>query len=330
MEKQTMRNAIVATILISFLALRMFTQSGWGDEPAKQPGRDARPLRIVFITCCKDAVFFEPVRKGMRDAAEKMSVQAVWWGTEGVDMKAQAALVRRAVAEGYDGIALSLIDPTAFDEVVAEAIRKRVPVVGFNVDDNATPNARLSSVNQRLHAAGGALAEHVAPRVPPKSHVLMTMHDEGVSALEDRLRGMQEVLKKKDVRWTVRVTGNDAAKAVEIIAEELRKNPDIHAVLCTGQADTEAAGLAIEKHYPDGSRWAAGFDLSPTTLRLVKAGPIVATVDQQPYVQGFYPVVQLALYLRYGIMPTDMDAGAIVVDRAHADQVLELTKAKYR
>ncbi|MBN2217688.1 MAG: substrate-binding domain-containing protein [Pirellulales bacterium] len=290
----------------------------------------AGPLRLAFITCCKDAVFFEPVRKGMRDAAEKMGVECDWLGTEGVDIKAQAAMVRQAVADGYDGIAVSLIDPTAFDGVVAEAVARGVPVVAFNVDDHATPNARLAGVNQRLHDAGRALAEYVAPRMPPGSHVLMTMHDKGVSALEDRLRGLQDVLKEKNVRWTVRVTGNDAAAGAEIIAAELRENPDIRAVLCTGQADTEAAGRAIEKHYPDGSRWAAGFDLSPTTLRLIKEGRILATVDQQPYVQGFYPVVQLTLYLRYGIVPTDMDAGAIMIDRSKADHVIELTKQKYR
>jgi len=299
------------------------------DAPTKSD-KTTKPLRLAFITCCKDAVFFEPVKKGMRDAAEKMGVECTWLGTEGVDLVAQAALVRQAVADGYDGIAISLIDPVAFDTVVAEAVARGVPVVGFNVDDQATPNARLASVNQRLYDAGRALAEHVGPRVPSGSHVLMTMHDRGVSALEDRLRGMQDVLKKKNVRWTVRVTGNDAAAGTDVVAKTLAENPDIRIVLCTGQADTEAAGRAIEKHYPDGSRWAAGFDLSPTTLRLVKAGHILATVDQQPYVQGFYPVVQLTLYLRYGIVPTDIDAGAIMIDRSNVDQAIELTKQKYR
>ena len=65
-------------------------------------------------------------------------------------------------------------------------------------------------------------------------------------------------------------------------------------------------------------------------LRLLKAGHIRATVDQQPYVQGFYPVVQLTLNLRYGIVPTDMDAGAIILRQSDVDRVLELTRQKYR
>ena len=135
-------------------------------------------------------MFFQPVKKGMQDAAEKMGVQCTWMGIEGVDMPAQAELVTQAVKEKYDGIALNLVDPEAFDKVVEEAIRQGVPVVGFNTDDHATPNARLSCVNQRLYEAGRALAEHVAADIPDGAHVLMTMHDQGVSSLQDRLRGI--------------------------------------------------------------------------------------------------------------------------------------------
>jgi simple sugar transport system substrate-binding protein len=289
-----------------------------------------RPLQLIFITTCVEAKFFEPVKQGMRDAAEKMGVSCKFVGTQGVDFPAQAAMVRQAVADGYDGIALNLVHADAFDDVVQEAIDKGVPVVGFNTDDHATPNARLSCVNQQLFEAGQSLARRVAPHVQPDSHVLMTMHDAGVSSLEDRLRGLQDVLQQKNVRWSVAITGNDSAKGAEIVAEQLRKHPDICVVLCTGQADTEAAGRAIEANFPDRRYWAAGFDLSPKTLELIKKGHIRCTVDQQPYVQGFYPVVQLTLLLRYGIAPYDMDAGAAIIDQSNVDQVRDLTKKNIR
>jgi simple sugar transport system substrate-binding protein len=202
--------------------------------------------------------------------------------------------------------------------------------VGFNTDDQATPNPRLSCVNQRLYEAGKSLARHVAPDIPDGAHVLMTMHDEGVSSLEDRLRGLQEILQDKNAKWTVCITGTDAVKGCGVIEQELRQHPDIRVVLSTGQADTEAAGRAIEKSFAGKGYWAAGFDLSPTTLRLIKAHHIRCTVDQQPYIQGFYPVIQLTLYLRYGIMPASMDAGATLITPATADQVLQLTEMKYR
>ena len=266
----------------------------------------------------------------MHDAAQKMGVTCDWLGTEGVDIPAQVALVRKAVADGYNGIALSIIDPKAFDAVIEEAIKQGVPVVAFNVDDNATPNARLSGISQRFVAAGHALAARVAADVPEDAHVLAMLHDRGISALDERLRGMQEALKEKNVRWTVVVTGIDAAKADKLIADALRQDPEIRVVFGTGQADTEAAGRVIEKQFADRGCWVAGFDLSPEILRLIKTGRIRCTVDQQPYIQGFYPVVQLTHYLRYGIRPSNIDAGATIVDRANVDRVIELAKKKYR
>jgi simple sugar transport system substrate-binding protein len=288
------------------------------------------PLRLAFITCCVDAKFFEPVKNGMDDAAEMLCVQADFMGTDGVDFKAQAEMVRQAANDGYDGIAVNILDPEAFDDVIAEVIEQGTPVVAFNTDDHATPNARLSSVNQRLYEAGRSLADYVLPDVPQGAHVLMTMHDKGVSSLEDRLRGLQDVLRTKDAEWTVIITGNDSLKGAEVIAKEMRQHKDIRIVLGTGQSDTEAAGRAIEQYFSGKGYWSAGFDLSLTTLRLIKKGYVRCTIDQQPYIQGFYPVVQLTHYLRYGIMPSDTDAGATIINRDNVDQVTKLTEQGYR
>jgi len=302
---------------------------GCGMDRSSRLAEDG-PLRFAFITCTVDAKFFRPVKKGVRDASQMMGVQADFLGTEGVDIPAQVEMVRQALRDGYHGIALNIIDPEAFDDVVQEALDRGVPVVAFNVDDHASPNARLASVNQRLYEAGRSLASELLPEIPADAHVLMTMHDEGVSALEDRLRGLQDVLKDKGVRWTVLVTGNDSAKGAERIVGALREHADIRIVLGTGQSDTEAAGLALEPHFAGQGYWSAGFDLSDTTLRLVKAGVIRCTVDQQPYIQGFYPVVQLALCCRYQIQPSDIDAGAAIIDRDNVDAVIRLTQEGYR
>jgi len=295
-------------------------------EAAPPPGS----LRLIFITCAVHQKFFTPLKKGMHDAAEMMGVECTFTGTPGVDTRVQAEMVRKAVADGYDGIALNIIDPAAFDEVIEEAVSQGIPVVAFNVDDHATPNARLSAVCQQLYQAGVTCGRHAAAWIPDNSHILMTQHDRGVSALDDRLRGEQDALREKGVRWTVVTTGNDAGKGAEVVAEALKKNPDIRVVLGTGQSDTEAAGLAIKRHFRGKGYWCAGFDLSENTLVLIKEGHIRFTIDQQPYVQGFYPVVQLTHCIRLGIMPSSVNAGAGIIDRSNVDRVTELTAKGYR
>lgn len=332
MEKLDKVRFSLRRVCVIGLLMGLFLAGCSADKSRSQSGvqNHGMPLRLVFITCAVDAKFFEPVKKGMNDAAKMMGVECDFIGTQGVDVGAQAAMVEQAVANGYDGIALNIIDPQAFDDVIRNALEKGIPVVGFNVDDNTTPNARFSSVNQRLYEAGRTLAEHLLPDIPQNAHILMTMHDEGVSALNDRLRGEQTLLKGKNVRWTTIVTGNDSVKGAEVIAEALTENPDIRIILGTGQSDTEAAGRAIEKHYPNKGYWSAGFDLSPETLRLIQEGHIRCTVDQQPYIQGFYPVMQLTLYLRYGIVPSDIDAGAAIIDKSNVKHVIEMTQKGYR
>lgn len=292
------------------------------------------PLRFVFITCCKDEAFFDPAKKGMNDAARAMNVECLFTGTEGVDLKAQAEMVRKAVADGYHGIALNIIDAQAFNEVVAEAMQKGVPVVAFNVD--AAPasgprvNARLAGVCQDFYKAGRTLGTKALEFIPAGSKVLITKHDFGIAALDDRARGIQEALGPKQITWKVIYSTNEPQKAVDVISQELKADPSIRYVLGTGQTDTEAAGRAIERHFAGKGYASAGFDLSQETLRLVKAGVIRFTIDQQPYIQGYYPVVQLALYCRYGIRPSDIDAGAAIITQKDVDRVLDLAKQKLR
>jgi simple sugar transport system substrate-binding protein len=143
-------------------------------------------------------------------------------------------------------------------------------------------------------------------------------------------RGIQDVLKAKSIRWTSVITGNDSKKGAHIVGETLRKHPEIRVVLGSGQSDTEAAGRAITAEFANQGYWAAGFDLSPMTLDLIEQGHIRFTVDQQPYVQGFYPVVQLALHCRYGLAPSNIDAGATMIDRSNVQSVKRLTAEHFR
>jgi simple sugar transport system substrate-binding protein len=323
----------ISIIETAILVVAVWTVVGCAADSSKTKSVQAnidRPLRLAFITCSVEGKFFEPLRKGIDDAARQLNVRADFMGTRGVDIPAQVQMVRQAVKDGYDGIALNIIDPVAFDAVIRETLDKGVPVVAFNIDDSATPSARLSGVSQHFVEAGKTLAARLLPSIPENAHVLMTMHDAGISALDDRQKGMQEVLKTKNIQWTPLVSGNDSAKAAEVIAAALKEHPDICVVLGSGQADTEAAGRAIRDTFAGKGYWAAGFDLSPTTLELIRQGHIRCTVDQQPYIQGFYPVVQLTLLLRYGIQPSDIDAGAAIIDASNVEEVAELTQQHIR
>jgi simple sugar transport system substrate-binding protein len=69
---------------------------------------------------------------------------------------------------------------------------------------------------------------------------------------------------------------------------------------------------------------------SPEILKYIKQCHIVFTIDQQHYIQGFYPVIQLTLLKRYGIMPSSMDAGSALITIENVEEIIELSEKHYR
>ena len=82
-----------------------------------------------------------------------------------------------------------------------------------------------------------------------------------------------------------------------------------------------------------GSVRLATFDLSPEVLTALKAGQIDFAVDQQPFLQGYLPVVFLAQNARYGLLPakgTLVPTGPSFVTRQNAAAVSILTRQGIR
>jgi simple sugar transport system substrate-binding protein len=126
------------------------------------------------------------------------------------------------------------------------------------------------------------------------------------------------------------ISGNTPDRAERAIREELASDPTIDMLIGTGQSDTLGAGLAVSKIRGHRTPYVAGFDISEAILALIKSGTIDFTIDQQPYVQGFYPLIQLHQNALYGIVPSDVDAGSAVIDRGNVDLVIAAAHAGYR
>jgi simple sugar transport system substrate-binding protein len=282
-----------------------------------------RKLRIRLLTIAVEAELFKAVRRGMEDAASAMRVEAALDGTPDVAAQAVITLTRKALEEGVDGLALNLSESGAFASVIAEAKAKGVPCVAFNIDADKGASGNLSYIAQDFTSAGRTLGRRVLSHIPRGAKALVTVHDDGVSALDERLAGVRETLEAHDVDVVRLCVGQDLERGASLILEALTDRP-VSAIVGTGQTDTEAAGLAARRLAPN-APYVAGFDLSAGIVDLIADGHIDATIDQQPYAQGFYPVVQLALFIRFGLAPASMDAGAALIDRSNLESVRRLS-----
>jgi simple sugar transport system substrate-binding protein len=287
-----------------------------------------RQLKIQFIGVFINEDFFKTVKRGMQNAGRDLGVEVSFTGDSGGDLELVNKLIHQAADSGVDGLAVNITNKDAHLGAISYALGKGVPVVAFNVDATNGAGPHLAFIQQNFLNAGKSLAAYMAPFIQDGSRVLLTRHDEGVSALDDRASGIRQGLGEKNISFVELVTTSLTEEAAKKVESALGSDPAIKAILCTGQADTEGSGAAAKKlglALPVG-----GFDLSPEILNMIKAGIIKVTTDQQPYVQGYYPVLQLVLNIRYGLMPCNIDAGAGLVDAKNADNALELSLKGFR
>jgi simple sugar transport system substrate-binding protein len=285
-------------------------------------------LRFRLVTIARDEELFHVVERGMHDAAKALNVDADLVGTPGFDIEDVIRVVKSAVHDRIDGIGLNVFHPTALAGVIAEARAAGVPVVAFNIDAAKTGSGNLSYIMQDFAAAGRALGQRAAASIAEGERVVIAFHDDGVGALEERAAGIEAGLASRSVIVTRVITGRDPARGAKVLSEALL-DLDARAILGTGQPDTEAAGILARAHQKR-KIYAAGFDLSPGIVDLIAEGHLDCAIDQQPYAQGFYPIVQLTLYRRYGLMPSSLDAGAAIVDRQNVELVRHLSKQSIR
>jgi simple sugar transport system substrate-binding protein len=73
-----------------------------------------------------------------------------------------------------------------------------------------------------------------------------------------------------------------------------------------------------------------GFDTSPAIMEAFSSGYVQLTSDQQPFQQGYLPILSLCGTLVYGFGPLNVDTGAGFVDTTNYQDVADLAKAGYR
>ena len=89
----------------------------------------------------------------------------------------------------------------------------------------------------------------------------------------------------------------------------------------------QASSVVLTENY--GPDWAPGpFEGGTDGPRVILVGidgSTTATMDQQPFWQGFLPVMFAAYAVRYGLTPPDIDTGNNLIDKSNADKAKDYT-----
>jgi simple sugar transport system substrate-binding protein len=151
----------------------------------------------------------------------------------------------------------------------------------------------------------------------------------------ERTRGVVEGLEEAgmtvDYLEIDSATNADAAAGVATFTGYVSANPDValiitdHGNLTASQESfLSAAGLG-----PD-DVFMAGFDLSPATVQSIQGGWTDLVIDQQQYLQGYLPILQICLAAKYNFSGLTVDTGAGFASADNIDVLAPLVERGIR
>jgi simple sugar transport system substrate-binding protein len=287
-------------------------------------GLPQKPYKITFVNHVTTNPFFTPTQYGIEDACAFLGCSYQWTGSATSTVTEMVSAMQTAIADKVDGIAVCLIDAEAFNQPTDDALSIGIPVIGYNAD---TPNARLAYVGQSLYESGCNIAQKWLPMVKSGGHVMLSIATPGSLNLQPRLDGyIQAITDAGDpVTYETLATGVDQASQESAIESYYLANKDVAGMFGTGATDSLVVGKISQKYGLAATGViTAGYDLLPETLSLIGSGDMTFTTDQQPYLQGFLPTLQIYLYKLSGgaVSPANTDTSLAYVTKDNVETYL--------
>lgn len=302
---------------------------------------DCTGLRFVFFPGGSEGdAFASIVYNGAKLAAQQTGckVDYVWsdWNPQKMVQQFSEAIARRPTGisiMGHPG-------EQALAPLVDQARKAGIIVTDANVD--------LPSIEAKYNADGfgyaGALQYSAGAglgRAALKACGLKSGDEAflwgllGQAGRGQRTKGIKDELEKAGIKVDYLeisdAVNKDSAQGLPVFTSFVAAHPGLKAIItdhgvltATIPAMLKAAGKA------PGAICGAGFDLSAATAAAIKDGVITIVADQQPFLQGYLPIVSMYLTAKFGFSGLHVDTGAAFITKANIDLVAPLAKESIR
>jgi ABC-type sugar transport system substrate-binding protein len=282
---------------------------------------------IYVIGYQQNNAFWVTEGKGAMQAGSDFGVTVRYEAPATSSDAGMIALIDAAIAAHPYGIAIDYTDKT-MQAPVLRALSAGIKVVLYNNNrfeaqsGGATTNPKVTSlafVGQDEHKSGGVLGQAFLQFLP-KGHgtVLIVNPFPAAFVLTLRYEGVKNALAAAGYKTQLlTVNGNDPETTVEAtIGAYLQGHPGIVGLVGLGDPAASPATKYIAQHHlriP-----VATFDIDTETYDLMKShGPEVLALDQQPFLQAYFAVEDLALELKYGFQPVSVNTGTFLVTQSN-------------
>jgi simple sugar transport system substrate-binding protein len=304
--------------------------AGAGDFPSTPK------WKFVFVCHVTTNPFFTPTQYGAQDACALLNCEFQWTGSKSSIVAEMVNATNTAISAKADGIALAVVDKDAFNAPVNQALDAGIPVVSYNADgakDDPGTN-RLAYIGQGLYESGFQLGQRALAAGLDSGEAVGFIATPGALNIQPRIDGATDAIKQSGKPIQFRAVGTDAdvVKGQSIIDAYAQGHPNLAGMLAVDAGSTQSLGPVVQKYKmrDKGLKVAGGFDLVPETLNAIKGGSLDYTIDQQPYLQGFLPVLYLYFYKLSGglLFPSETNTGLLFVTKDNVDPYLQ-TKTRF-
>ena len=267
--------------------------------------------------------FWSVVKNGVDAAAKDTGANVEFRSPETFDMVQMSQMIDAAVNQEPDGLVVSIPDADALGPSIERAVAAGIPVISMNSGSDVSKGlGALLHVGQDEYNAGEAAGAKLAEM--GGKNAICVNQEVGNVALDLRCEGFAS-----GFGGNVKVlpTSNDPAEVEAKIRAALESNPDIDTIMGLGASLVgEPAVAAVEAVGRSGEVNIGTFDMSANFLQSVVDGKAAFAIDQQQFLQGYLPVVFLALNAKYGLVPGgNVPSGPNLITADKAGQVVELS-----
>ncbi|MFI0450129.1 sugar ABC transporter substrate-binding protein [Actinomadura sp. 6N118] len=278
--------------------------------------------------------FFSALKKGAQQAAKDSGVTFQYDGPAdtknlGPDM---ARLEQAAVAKKPDALVVSSFIPDAQDAGIKQATVAGIPVVFVNAGSAGWKKlAGVTYVGEDATLVGQQAGERMAATGAKTG--LCVNHVPGNPTLEARCTGFTQAMEKAGGKVIpLNIPFADATNPTTVtqaITGALRANSSIGGVFTLGSGIAENAVKAVGSLNASGKVTIGTTDLSANVLTAIKNGKLLFSVDQQPYLQGYYSVLIAAQKVRFGLAPVaPVTTAPLFITKDNVDQVMKINSTQ--
>ncbi len=267
-----------------------------------------KSLKIVFVSNLPAGdPFGSIVVNGFKAAVKDYGISGEYRGLSSVTYNAadQVTLINNAIAEHPDALITTDPAPSGLNATIKRAVAAGIPLVITNQGEGqAGPTGALTFIGNNETFSGQISGQRLA-QAGVKHPILFTFQP-GIPLVDARDDGFSSAFPAgavTSVALPVTDANNTAAQQSALMIA-LQKNPNADAVFSVGSVFNAAMLATRAALGPRASsiQWTS-IDLGSLVVSSLQKGEMAWALNQQQWLEGYYPVQTLVFYLRYHIVP---------------------------